>query len=85
MLIYARNQTFCSKSVNKAPKVQIFEAAILFVAFLAIVLEKNSGIKINFLCILLFCEFLMYFFVFFTFYFCCFFHRNLWQTLFEAQ
>ena len=24
MLIYARNQTFCSKSVNKAPKVQIF-------------------------------------------------------------
>ena len=24
MLIYARNQTFCSKSVNKASKVQIF-------------------------------------------------------------
>ena len=24
MLIYARNQTFCPKSVNKAPKVQIF-------------------------------------------------------------
>ena len=24
MLIYARNQTFCSKSVNKDPKVQIF-------------------------------------------------------------
>ena len=24
MLIYARNQTFCSKSVNEAPKVQIF-------------------------------------------------------------
>ena len=34
-------------------------------AFLAIILEKNAGIKIYFLCILLFYEFLMYFFVFF--------------------
>ena len=66
MLIYARNQTFCSKSVNKAPK-------IFFVAFLAIILEKHAGIKINFLCILLFYEFLMYFFVFFTFSFVGFF------------
>ena len=59
MLIYARNQIFCSKSVNKAPKMQIF-----VVAFLAIVLEKKSGIKINFLFILLCYEFLMFFFVF---------------------
>ena len=50
-------QTFCSKSVNEALKMLIF--GILFVAFLAIVLGKNSGIKINFLCILLFYEFLM--------------------------
>ena len=32
-------------------------------AFLAIILETNAGIKINFLCILLFYEFLMYFIV----------------------
>ena len=66
MLIYARNQTFCSKSGNKAPKVQIFGLNTL-VALLVIVFEKNSGIKINFLCILLFCEFLIYFIVFSTF------------------
>ena len=29
MLIYARNQTFCSKSVNKAPKILIFGLNIL--------------------------------------------------------
>ena len=82
MLIYARNQTFCSKSVNKAPKILIFGLNIL--CGLAIILEKNAGIKINFLCILLFYEFLMYFFVFLTF--CLFvFWWNLWQTLFEAQ
>ena len=66
MLIYARNQIFCSKSVNKAQKRIFFGDFffIFFVAFLAIVLEKKSGIKINFLCILLFYEFLMYFFDF---------------------
>ena len=42
-------------------------------AFLAIILEKNAGIKINFLCILLFYEFLMYFFVFLTVCFVVFF------------
>ena len=50
MLIYARNQTFCSKSVKK---IYIF-----FVAFLAIILEKNAGIKIIFLCIYCFMNFL---------------------------
>ena len=74
MLIYARNHTFCSKSVNKAPKILIF-GQILFVAFLANVLEKNAGIKINFLCILLFYEFLMYFFVFWPFVFVVFFGK----------
>ena len=29
MLIYARNQTFCSKSVDKAPKILIFGLNIL--------------------------------------------------------
>ena len=42
-------------------------------AFLAIILGKNAGIKINFLCILLFYEFLMYFFVFLPFVFVVFF------------
>ena len=54
MLIYARNQTFCSKSVNKAPKILIFGLNILC----GILSEKNAGIKIDFLCILLFYEFL---------------------------
>ena len=42
-------------------------------AFLAIILQKNAGIKINFLCILLFYEFLMYFFVYLPFVFVVFF------------
>ena len=65
MLIYARNQTFCSKSVNKAPKILIFGLNILC-GILSNYTWKNAGIKINFLCILLFYEFLMYFFVFLT-------------------
>ena len=64
MLIYARNQTFCSKSVNKVPKILIFGLNILC-GILSNYTWKNVGIKINFLCILLFYEFLMYFFVFF--------------------
>ena len=58
MLIYARNQTFCSKSVNKAPKILILGLNILCGIL-------SNYIKINFLCILLFYEFLMYFLVFF--------------------
>ena len=75
MLIYARNQTFCSKSVNKAPKILIFGLNMWLCGMsLAIILEKNVGIKINFLCILLFYEFLMYYFVYVTFnVFVCFF------------
>ena len=42
-------------------------------AFLSLILEKNAGIKINFLCISLFYEFLMYFFVFWPFVFVVFF------------
>ena len=67
MLIYARNQTFCSKSVNKAPKILIFGLNILC-GILSNYAWKNAGIKINFLCILLFYEFLMYFFVFVLFF-----------------
>ena len=65
MLIYARNQTFCSKSVNKAQKILIFGLNILCGILQQCILEKNAGIKINFLCILLFYEFLMYFLCFF--------------------
>ena len=46
-------------------------------AFLAIILEKNAGVKINFLCILLFYEFLMYFFVFFDLLFLLFFFGEI--------
>ena len=84
MQIYARTQTFCSKSGNKAPKVQIFGLNTLC-SILSNCTRKNSGIKINFLCMLSFCEFLMYFFGFFFLLFLLFFRRNLWQTLFEAQ
>ena len=61
MLIYARNQTFCSKSVNKAPKILIFGLSILC-GILSNYTWKNASIKINFLCILLFYEFIMFFF-----------------------
>ena len=64
MLTYARNQTFCSKSVDKAPKVQIFGLNTLC-SILSNCTWKNSGIKINFLHILLFCEFLMFISFFF--------------------
>ena len=53
MLIYAKNHTFCSKSLNKAPRMLIFGVNILC-SIPNIVLEKKFGIKIYFLCILLF-------------------------------
>ena len=84
MLIYARNQTFCSKSVNKAPNVQIFGLNTLC-SILSNCTWKIFRYQNQFLMYFIFCEFLMYFFVFSTFCFCCFFHRNLWQTLLEAQ
>ena len=75
MLISMREiRLFCSKSVNKAPKTDSnFWSKYSFMAFLTIIIEKNAGIKINFLCILLFYEFLMYFLCFLTFCSCCFF------------
>ena len=83
MLIYAWNPTFCSQSENKAPRILIFGVNILY-SIPNNVLEKKSGIKINFLCILLFYEFLMYFFVFQPFVFVLFFSQNLSQNLFQA-
>ena len=83
MLIYAKIRFFAYKSQNKAPRLLIFGKHILFN-------NPNNNIKAKiwfhnyFLCILLFCEFLMYFFVFFTFCLCLFFRRNLSQTFFEA-
>ena len=74
MLIYARNLTFCSKSVNKALKMLIFGVDTLcsILSNCKKKIEKKSGIKINFLYILLFYEFLMYFFVFLPFVFVVF-------------
>ena len=84
MLIYARNQTFCSNSVSKAPKMLIFGLNTLC-GILSNYTWKNCRyqklISYVFYC---FMNFLMYFFVFLTFCFCCFFQWNLWQTLFEA-
>ena len=51
-------------------RLSALNQSIFFVAFLALLyLKKNAGIKINFLCNLLFYEFLMYFFVFWPFVF----------------
>ena len=78
MLIYARNQTFCSKSVNKAPKVKTIGLNTLC-SILSNCTWKKFRYQnhdyvfycfVNFLCISLFL---------------LFFHQNLWQTLFEAQ
>ena len=82
MLIYAWNHTFCSKSENKAPRILIFGVNILY-SIPNNVLEKKSGIKINFLCIVLFYEFLMYFFVFQPFVFVLFFRKIYHRTFFK--
>ena len=72
----------CSKSENKAPRILNFGVNILC-SIPNNVLEKKSGIKINFLCILLFYEFLMYFFVFqpfvFVIFFCKIYHRTFFK------
>ena len=109
MLIYARNQTFCSKSVNKAVHAHAlimhfnrnYEAGKdaftlnpkktglnILCGILSNYTWKNFGIKINFLCILLFYEF-MYFFVFFTFLFLFFSVKfvadTFWSTIMLKQ
>ena len=91
MLIYAKNQTFCSKSVNKARKmlVQIF-GTDTFCSILSFCTWKKIKIKINFLCILLFYELFMYFFVFSTFLFLLFFLAKFvadtfWSTIMLKQ
>ena len=74
---------FHYKSLIKASRLLIFGTYILF-NFLSDCALKNFSIEINFLCILLFYEFLMYFFVFSTYLkkkkFCC----NLLQPLSQA-
>ena len=63
MLIYARNQTFCSNSVNKAPKMLIFGLNTLCGIRSNLYLKKMPVSKLisyvfycfmNFLCISLF-------------------------------
>ena len=63
---------FHYKSLIKASRLLIFGTYILFNILSNCALE-NFRIEINFLCILLFYEFLMYFFVFSTFCFLLFF------------
>ena len=69
MLIYAKNSFIFYKSLIKASRLLVFGTYILF-NMLSNCALKNISIEINFLCILLFYEFLMYFFVFSTFGFC---------------
>ena len=65
---------FHYKPLIKASRLLIFGTYILF-NLLSNCALKNVSIEINFLCSLLFYEFLMYFFVFSTFFFsaeiCC--------------
>ena len=77
------NSYFPYKSLIKALRVLIFGTFILL-NILTYCALKNSIIEIYFLCILLFYEFLMYFFVFSTFCFLLFFHWNTLQQPFEA-
>ena len=83
MLIYAKKSYFHFKSLINASILLIFGQYILL-NILNNCASKKFGIKINFLCILLFYEFLMYFFVFSTFCFLLFFRGNLLQPLFQA-
>ena len=62
---------FHYKSLIKASRLLIFGTYILF-NILSNCALKHFSIEINFLCILLFYEFLMYFFVFSTFVVCFF-------------
>ena len=68
MLIYARNQTFCSKSVNKAPKILIFGLNILCGILKTMPVSKLISYVfycfMNFLCISLF--FYLLFLLFFS-------------------
>ena len=86
MLIYARNQTFCSKSVNKAPKMLIFGLNTLC-GILSNCTWKNAGIKINFL-YLLFMNFLCIFFfylLFLLFFSAKFVADTFWSTIMLKQ
>ena len=74
---------FHYKSLIKASRLLIFGTYILF-NLLSNCALKNFSIEINFLCILLFYEFLMYFCVFSTFCFLLFFCWNLLQPLSQA-
>ena len=77
------NSYFPYKSLIKALRGLIFGTFILLNILTNSAL-KNSIIEFYFLCILLFYEFLMYFFVFSTFCFLLFFHWNRLQQPLEA-
>ena len=82
MLIYAKKSYFYYNSLIKASRLLIFGTYILF-NILSNSALKNFSIKINFLCILLCYEFLiyMYFSVFSTYCFLLFFRWNLLRPL----
>ena len=87
MLIYAKKNKilFSLFTLIKASRLLIFATYILLNFLNSNCALKNLSIEINFLCILLFYEFLnMYFFVFSTFCFYCFFTEILLQPLSQA-
>ena len=81
--MYAQKHIFYSNSHNKDDRKLIFGTNIPCIIPDSSTL-KNCVNKFNFLCFLLFCTFLMYFFVFSTFCFLLFFEQNLSQTFFQA-
>ena len=88
MLIYAKKKTkkksyFHYKSLIKASRLLIFGTYILF-NLLSNCALKYFSIEIEFLCILLFYEFLMYFFVFLTFCFLLFFRWKFVAATFSS-
>ena len=75
MLIYAKNHTFCSKSLNKAPRMLIFGVNILC-SIPNIVLEKKNWYQNLFLMYFIVLGISYVFLCFSTFCFCCFFPLN---------
>ena len=70
MQIYAWKHTFYYISLKKAPRKLIFGVHVntcILNIYLKILLEKKFDMTIYFLCILLFYEFIMYFFATFCF------------------
>ena len=81
MQIYSLNYFLAHKMLMRSILGPIFGVFIWFTIYSTIVSHKNC--EFQFLCILLFLEFLMYIFCFFNFCFVLFFQWKLSQTNFQ--